>query len=197
MNYEEIKSHFASNLVKLRKSKKMSQNELGNAINYSFKNISKWENEETIPDIDALYKIAKLFDITIDDLISDRDVVKKSNKKHNHFIITLSSVLLPFLVALIVFVILHLFSYKYDYYAFIIGGIVSAITAIVLTSIFYKKNAICASIIYLIVSISILIMFLINFKMFWLVIIVDAVLIAALLLFFSLNFYNSKERHKK
>ena len=192
MKYDEIKHNFATNLTKLRKSKKMSQSDLGNAINYSFKNISKWENEETIPDIDVLYQIAHYFNISVDDLISNKEVVKKSNKKHNQLIITLSSVLFPYLIALIVFVILHMFSYQYDYYAFIFGAIISAITSIVLTSIFYDKKAICGSIIYLLLAISLLIMFLIEFKMFWLVLVIDVVLIIALLIFFSIRFRNYK-----
>lgn len=193
MNNEEIKHNFATNLVKLRKSKNLNQTELGNEINYSFKNISKWENEETIPDVCVLSAIAEYFGVTIDDLISNKDIVKKSNQKFNHIVITLSSCLLPYILALIIFFILHVLSIKEDFYSFIAGGIASSITAVVLTSIFYKKYAICGSIIYLIWMLAILVMFLINFNTFWLVIIIALALSLGLILFFSLKFHGNKK----
>lgn len=192
MNTNQIRHNFATNLVKLRKSRNMNQTQLGDAINYSFKNISKWENEETIPDVEVLASIATFFNVTIDDLIKECDIVRKANKRHNRIIITLSSCLLPYVLALIIFSILHMCQIPNGYYAFLGGAIASAITAIVFTSLFYKKYFVCGSIIYLVIACALLTMFLINFNTFWLVIIIAAVVSLAIALLFTIKFHKKE-----
>ena len=83
MKEEEIKINFSKNLYALRKSKSLSQAQLAEALNYTHKAVSKWENKETMPDIVTLSSIAEYFDITVDDLINSHDAVKKSQKKRN------------------------------------------------------------------------------------------------------------------
>lgn len=57
-------------LRKLRKSKKMTQSQLGELINYSDKNISKWENGISFPtDPETLTKLASIFDISFEELL--------------------------------------------------------------------------------------------------------------------------------
>lgn len=58
-------------IIKLRKEKGLSQEEFGNAINVSRQAISKWESEQTKPDIDKLKEIAKFFDVSYDYLLND------------------------------------------------------------------------------------------------------------------------------
>ena len=57
------------NLTRLRKEKGLTQKELAEEINYSDKVISKWEREESFPDILALKKLANFFDVSIDSLV--------------------------------------------------------------------------------------------------------------------------------
>lgn len=64
------KETIAQNIAFFRKKLDMSQTELGKALNYSNKNISKWEKAETTPDIFTLKKLANIFGITIDTLVS-------------------------------------------------------------------------------------------------------------------------------
>ena len=54
---ENIKEIIAGNLVALRKSKRMTQQELAEKLNYSDKAVSRWEHAETLPDIETLCKI--------------------------------------------------------------------------------------------------------------------------------------------
>lgn len=58
-------------IIKLRKEHNLSQEDLGNAINASRQAVSKWETEQTKPDIDKIKEIAKLFDVTFDYLLND------------------------------------------------------------------------------------------------------------------------------
>ncbi len=73
MELSELKLVTASNLIKLRTGAGMTQAELGAALNYSDKTISKWERGEAIPDAYVLTQIAEIFGVTVDDLLSSHD----------------------------------------------------------------------------------------------------------------------------
>ena len=66
MKEEEIRINFSKNLYALRKSKNLSQAQLAEDLNYTYKAVSKWENKDTIPDIVTLSAIASYFDITVE-----------------------------------------------------------------------------------------------------------------------------------
>ncbi|MBO4243216.1 MAG: helix-turn-helix transcriptional regulator, partial [Clostridiales bacterium] len=48
----------------LRKAKGMSQEQLADAVGVSRQAVSKWESEQTIPDIDKVVAMSELFDVT-------------------------------------------------------------------------------------------------------------------------------------
>lgn len=54
----------------LRKNKKISQEEFAEVLNTSRQAVSKWERNESKPDIDKLVIIAKIFNVSIDYLLS-------------------------------------------------------------------------------------------------------------------------------
>lgn len=88
-------------LIKLRKEKGLSQEEFGNEINVSRQAVSKWENEESKPDIDKIQEIVKKFNVSYEYLLNDEietmeDVTKKECKKRKEK--TLLKVLLVILV---------------------------------------------------------------------------------------------------
>ena len=55
---EKEKSILAQNISTLRKAKKLTQSELAEKLNYSDKTISKWENDDTSPDIETLISLS-------------------------------------------------------------------------------------------------------------------------------------------
>lgn len=57
-------------IYNLRRSKKISQEEFADILNTSRQAVSKWERNEAKPDIDKLILIAKLFNVSIDYLLS-------------------------------------------------------------------------------------------------------------------------------
>ena len=61
--------NLSETLVELRKSRKMTQQELGNELGVTNKTISKWENGVFLPDITYLVAIADLYLISVDDLL--------------------------------------------------------------------------------------------------------------------------------
>ena len=62
MNTEKVGEQIAV----LRKSKGLTQSELGERLGVSFQAVSKWERGETLPDITLLPDLAKILETTID-----------------------------------------------------------------------------------------------------------------------------------
>lgn len=73
MQLSELKLITASNIIRLRTQAGMTQAELGTKLNYSDKTISKWERGEAIPDAYVLTRLAELFNVTVDYLLSSHD----------------------------------------------------------------------------------------------------------------------------
>lgn len=65
-----------TNLINARKRSGLSQELVAEKLNVSRQTISNWELDETIPDIYQVNKLAKLYHLTIDELI-DFDLNQK------------------------------------------------------------------------------------------------------------------------
>lgn len=61
----------ADKIVKLRKKKGWSQEELAEKLNVSRQAVSKWEAAQTTPDLDKILQLGKLFGVTTDYLLQD------------------------------------------------------------------------------------------------------------------------------
>lgn len=66
---------FGLRLRALRNEKKLTQDELGKLLNVSGKTIGTWERDSRQPNIEAINKLASIFDVTTDYLLGN------SNKK--------------------------------------------------------------------------------------------------------------------
>ena len=72
----------ANRLVKLRKEKKLSQEALANELGISRQAVSKWERAEASPDTDNLILLAKLYGISLDDLLrTDQEEFESGNNQ--------------------------------------------------------------------------------------------------------------------
>jgi len=64
----------ANRLVQLRKMNGLSQEELAEKLGISRQAVSKWERAESSPDTDNLISIAKLYNVSLDELLkTDED----------------------------------------------------------------------------------------------------------------------------
>lgn len=63
-------------LLRLRKEKGMTQEELAEKVNVSAQAVSKWENDISMPDISVLPVLAEIFDVSIDELLGREKVSK-------------------------------------------------------------------------------------------------------------------------
>lgn len=68
-------------LSNLRKSQGLTKQQLADKINYSDRLISKWENGYSTPDISALMVLAKFYNISLDELMSDCETAQKPQEK--------------------------------------------------------------------------------------------------------------------
>lgn len=121
MNGETIKAQLGANIATFRKRSGLTQAALAERINFSDKAVSKWERGESIPDVLTLVELARVFDITVDDLLKDHNalpenigkveqvmgkaVEKTLKRKANKRIIEMLCSILVWFVALFVFVI--------------------------------------------------------------------------------------------
>lgn len=66
----------ADRLIKLRKKNGYSQEELADKLGLSRQAVSKWERAEASPDTDNLICLAKLYGVSLDELLSTEDDVE-------------------------------------------------------------------------------------------------------------------------
>lgn len=69
------------NIKKYRKQKRMSQAELGIALNLSQGAISQWENGGSKPDINMIKVMAEMFGVSVLDLTGDVDIPAPEQKE--------------------------------------------------------------------------------------------------------------------
>ena len=76
--------NFNEKLINLRKSKGLSQEELGNELKVSRQTISKWESCQSYPDFQRLVLLSDFFGLTLDELVRDIDVQEVREKNLNN-----------------------------------------------------------------------------------------------------------------
>ncbi len=142
---DEIKANVASNLIKLRATAGMTQSDLGEKLNYSDKAVSKWERAESLPDVGVLKKIADLFGVTVDYLITSHDqweINTQKIKKERHYsttAITWISLVGILTAAVLLFVIFWMFG-SIQWQIFVYMMVPALITTLVLNSIWNKRR---------------------------------------------------------
>lgn len=59
-----------TNICRLRTANNLSQGELADALGVSRQSVSKWETDASVPELDKLVKLASLFSVTLDQLVT-------------------------------------------------------------------------------------------------------------------------------
>ncbi len=62
--------NLGENIYRLRTERNMSQGDFADAMEVSRQSVSKWENNSAVPELDKLVKMAQVFGITLDELVS-------------------------------------------------------------------------------------------------------------------------------
>lgn len=66
----------ADKIINLRKKSGMSQEELADKLGVSRQAVSKWESMQSIPDLDKIVKMSKLFNVSTDFLLKDENEIE-------------------------------------------------------------------------------------------------------------------------
>ena len=131
---EDLKDIVAKNLVELRAKAGFTQLALAEKINYTDKAVSKWERGEALPDIRVLVKLAEIYNITVDDIVSvhaEKKIRPKMNTGKKRLLITLLSVGLVWFIATLRFMGLFFAEVKNSYLVFVCAPFVCSIPLIV------------------------------------------------------------------
>ena len=62
---------FGEKLIKMRKQKGMSQEQLGIQLGITRQSVSKWESGSTLPELSKLIAISEIFGVSVDYLVKD------------------------------------------------------------------------------------------------------------------------------
>lgn len=62
---------FADKLIALRKKAGWSQEELAQQLNVSRQSVSKWEGAQSVPDLDKIVQLSRIFGVSTDYLLKD------------------------------------------------------------------------------------------------------------------------------
>ena len=96
---------FGDNLRKIRKSKKMSQEQLAEKMNVTRQSVSKWENGESYPEMNNIFELCKVLNCKLNELVYpdmsdisslDEEIVMnvvKFNEKKQKEVKTLSNII--------------------------------------------------------------------------------------------------------
>lgn len=113
---EKLKENIARNMTELRKANGLTQTEIAEKLTYSDKSVSKWERGDGLPDLLVLNKLAELYGVTFNDLVSDNIPEPKTKSKLPHLtdriIIPLLTVGGIFLLASFAFFALRFFGFE-------------------------------------------------------------------------------------
>lgn len=73
---------FEDKLIKLRKKASLSQEALAEKLDVTRQTISKWELGQTKPYMEKLAQMAKLFNISVNELVSDDELKEEKSETH-------------------------------------------------------------------------------------------------------------------
>ncbi|MBO0456504.1 helix-turn-helix transcriptional regulator [Enterococcus hulanensis] len=112
-----------------RQAAKWTQDQLADKIFVSKRTISNWETGRTVPDIESVLHLSKVFQVSLDDLlVADSAVVKEIKRKEKIANLTGLYYIGPVLTGIILILMMYLPS------AIVHGGILYFVTAALLTN---------------------------------------------------------------
>lgn len=145
---ENLKKIIGSNLAELRKREGLTQLELAEKFSYTDRAVSKWENGDTLPDIETLYELCEYYNVTIDYLTHTENKWKykkdtnSPDELRNKIIMTCLICSVIWMIATVIFVYtLIANSYSHGYWlAFVWSLPITAFTLLLFNAKYIKFN---------------------------------------------------------
>ena len=108
LRMKDLRKIIGDNLSELRKRRGLTQFELAEKFNYTDRAISKWENGDTLPDVEVLYNLCEFYGVTIDYLTHEENAHFKVKgnplTKSNRIVITALVCSMAWMLATVIFV---------------------------------------------------------------------------------------------
>lgn len=208
MENEKLKNILAKNLAHFRKLSGLTQTELAEKLNYSDKSVSKWERAEGFPDIIVLENIARIFGVTLNDLVDENSINKKKIKKpltrKKKILITILSAGLVWFIITSLFVFLSIIlsfvnaDFSGQWIVFVYAIPIMSIVTLIFSEIFHWKISSVLSVSLLIWGLTISfhlssIVFMFSISKITLVYLIPAVFQVLVCLWYLLRFYKLKK----
>ena len=78
--------NFADRILYLRKSKGISQEELADKVGVSRQAVSKWESEQSMPDVGKIIIMSDYFNVTTDYILKGIEIVENKEEKSKEIV---------------------------------------------------------------------------------------------------------------
>ena len=146
----DLRTVVANNISELRQKQGLTQLALAEILNYSDKAISKWERGESFPDVFMLKRLADLFGVSVDYLLSEdhseavhREAEVSKMVRRNRMLISFLATMLVWLIATVTFVTVGIALPDYPLPAwvhFLYAVPISAVVILIFNSIWGRRK---------------------------------------------------------
>ena len=175
---------FGEKIQKLRNQNKWTQEQLAEKLYVSRTAVSKWESGKGYPNIDSLKDIAKLFNKTIDELLSSEEIIDIAKKENTSNIKRTNNLIYGLLdIISILFIFLPLYSHKTENFIYS----VSLISTNDISNIIKVSYIVILSILSLIGIAEIILNFIDNKKIQRVVNVISLIVESISILFFAIS----------
>ena len=175
---------FGEKIQKLRNQNKWTQEQLAEKLYVSRTAVSKWESGKGYPNIESLKDIAKLFNKTIDELLSSEEIIDIAKKENNSNIKSANNLIYGLLdVISVLFIFLPLYAQKTEIFVYS----VSLISTNDISNIIKISYIVILSILSLIGVTELILNFIDNKKIQRIVNVISLIIQAISILFFAMS----------
>ena len=141
---KDLRKIIGDNLSELRKRRGLTQFELAEKFNYTDRAVSKWENGDTLPDVEVLYNLCEFYGVTIDYLTHEENAQFKSKtnplNKSNRIVITALVSSIVWMLATVIFVYCLLRNKGVIWQAFVCAVPVNALLVVYFNHIYFHRR---------------------------------------------------------
>lgn len=175
---------FGEKIQKLRNQNKWTQEQLAEKLYVSRTAVSKWESGKGYPNIDSLKDIAKLFNKTIDELLSGEEIIDIAKKENTSNIKRTNNLIYGLLdIISVLFIFLPLYAHRTENFVYS----VSLINKNDISNIIKVSYIVILSILSLIGIAELIMNFVDNKKMQRIVNVISLIVEAISILFFAIS----------
>ena len=144
LGMKDLRKIIGDNLSELRKRRGLTQFELAEKFNYTDRAISKWENGDTLPDVEVLYNLCEFYGVTIDYLTHEENAHFKAKgnplNRSNRIVISALVCSMAWMLATVIFVYFLLRSKAVIWQAFVWAVPVSSLLVIYFNHIYFHRK---------------------------------------------------------